>query len=64
MSMRNSLFSIVVAGAVLAGCSTVGGTTREVRGPAGGPSTATARAVSSNTVCEPVPAEPQNKAFH
>ncbi len=66
MSIRSILFSILTASFVLTGCSTAGGSTREVRAPAGGPSFATARAVTSSTdnVCEPAPAEPQNKAFH
>jgi hypothetical protein len=60
--MRNILFSIL-AGAVLAGCSTVGGSTREVRAPAGASSSARV-ASSSDDGCEPAPRETPYKAFH
>jgi len=63
MSKRNILFSILT-GAVLAGCSTVGGSTREIRAPTG--TSSSARVVSSSTdnACEPAPRESPYKAFH
>lgn len=62
MSKRNILFSILT-GAVLAGCSTVGGSTREVRAPTGTSSSARL-ASSSDNACEPAPRESPYKAFH
>ncbi len=63
MSKRNILFSILT-GAVLAGCSTVGGSTREVRAPAGGSSSVRVATSSADNACEPAPRESQYKAFH
>jgi hypothetical protein len=64
MSIRNTVLSLVAAGALLAGCSTAGGT-HELRAPSAGSSSSAARVLSSNTdnQCEPAPREPQYKAL-